>query len=427
MPETAPEHWRIFRGPANWFSLRHPPGWRTEERDGTCALYPPDTSALVTINSIWSHSETVAPLPTLEEIAQQFPGVRAITPLGESTPGLAATTLQGEAVLEEEPVWWKRILQRPRWRAWTMWQLQRPQLRLVVTLIHDGPRDQDLESMTRMILNYLELPDVPADPPEVFALRVLALAKKTHPQYEIALQQDFHLKISSVQLNLANFYRSYIRSPGEFEEIVLPILSTAVKMNTDSAEKISPSLEQVHDQLMPMLYCEQSWKDHLPDICGTPWIAGLVILYVVDEESTYWYVRKDLVDEWNLSLDELHEISLENLESHVEQSPIELGVIAEEHGPAAMIMPHNVDAFNASRLLSETFLRHLRELAEGDLAVGVPGRDFFVAVSSRVPTMIDRVRRRVSEDFTQTDHPLTDRLLFVSADGVSELIDDDGN
>lgn len=427
MPETAPDHWRTFRGPANWFSLRHPPGWRTEERDGTCALFPPDTSALITINTIWCDPEAAVAFPTLEEIARQFPGVRDITEIGESIPGLPANTLQGEAVLEEEPVWWKKIIHRPRWRAWTMWQLQRPQLRLVVTLIHDGPRDPDLESMTRMILNYLELPDVPADPPEVFAQRVLVLARKEYPQIDIELQEDFHLKVSSVQLNLANFYRSYVRSPEEFEEIVLPILSTAVRMNSESQEKIAPSLEQVRDQLMPMLYSEQSWKEHLPETCGIPWVAGLVILYVVDEESTYWYLRQDLVEEWGLSLEELHEIALENLESHIERTPIELGVIAQGDGPAAMIMPQSADAFNASRLLCESFVQHMRQLAAGDLVIGVPGRDFFVAVSARMPTMIERIRQRVAEDFTQTDHPLTDRLLFVSADGVSELIDDDGD
>jgi uncharacterized protein YtpQ (UPF0354 family) len=77
------------------------------------------------------------------------------------------------------------------------------------------------------------------------------------------------------------------------------------------------------------------------------------------------------------------------------------------------------------RLLCQSFLTKLREVAEGDLAVGVPGRDFFVAVSMKRPEMVDRIRSRIREDFRQTDHPLTDRMLLVTADGVSELIDDD--
>jgi hypothetical protein len=42
----------------------------------------------------------------------------------------------------------------------------------------------------------------------------------------------------------------------------------------------------------------------------------------------------------------------------------------------------------------------------------------------KLPEMVTRIRKRVQEDFLQTDHPLTDRMLLVTADGVSELIDD---
>jgi len=51
----------------------------------------------------------------------------------------------------------------------------------------------------------------------------------------------------------------------------------------------------------------------------------------------------------------------------------------------------------------------------------MPNRDFFVALSTDAPDMVRHIRERVREDFSQMDHPLTDKLLLVSADGVSEL------
>jgi hypothetical protein len=69
-------------------------------------------------------------------------------------------------------------------------------------------------------------------------------------------------------------------------------------------------------------------------------------------------------------------------------------------------------------------MSRLREVIGGNFAVGLPGRDFFVAVSLKSPRMLDHVRRKVREDYAQMDHPLTDRLLLVSADGVSELVAD---
>ena len=70
-----------------------------------------------------------------------------------------------------------------------------------------------------------------------------------------------------------------------------------------------------------------------------------------------------------------------------------------------------------------SFTARLRESVGGDLAVGVPGRDFFVAVSLKSPEMLEHVRGRVKEDFGMMDHPLTDRLLLLTADGACEYCD----
>jgi hypothetical protein len=89
-----------------------------------------------------------------------------------------------------------------------------------------------------------------------------------------------------------------------------------------------------------------------------------------------------------------------------------------------MLMPGRADSYNSARLLSEPFMSRLREVIGGNFAVGLPGRDFFVAVSLKSQKMLDHVRRKVREDYAQMDHPLTDRMLLVSADGVSEFVTD---
>jgi uncharacterized protein YtpQ (UPF0354 family) len=106
---------------------------------------------------------------------------------------------------------------------------------------------------------------------------------------------------------------------------------------------------------------------------------------------------------------------------------MEMAVAGSEQEGPTMLMPGRADSYNSARLLSEPFLSRMREVIGGDFAVGVPGRDFFVAVSLKSAQMIDHVRQKVREDYTQTDHPLTDRLLLSSIDGVSELLDDDGD
>jgi hypothetical protein len=358
-------------------------------------------------------------------IVGQFPKSRKIRSLTE--PGLeqVSEALEGEALLQPKLPWLVKLLGGGDWRSWTMWSFVRDRLLIVVTLMHESAmRDRELESMVRMMLSRMELPEVPADPPDVFAKRVLDLTQKKFPLLNAKLADEFHLQIGESSLNLFNFYRAYTREPNSFEKLMLPALTTVVQVQEWGESQTDPPLEIVRERLMPMLYPEDVWKERFSEFVGQPWVAGLVVLYVVDEANAYWYVRNELLDRWSLTGSQLHDIAVGNLQDYFERKPMEMAVAgAEEQGPT-LLMPGRPDSYNSSRLLSETFLARLRDFVGGDLAVGLPGRDFFVAVVANAPEMVDHVRRRVREDFRQTDHPLTDRMLLITADGVSELIDD---
>ncbi|MCA9079582.1 MAG: DUF1444 family protein [Planctomycetaceae bacterium] len=421
---STPEHWHQLTGPSNWFQLAYPPHWQHEERDGAAALRPSGSDAFVAINTIWFDDSRSGASPGLQDIIDQFPKSRHVQRLGTGDFDGLTECVRGEASLAPPVAWWRRLFVKPHWRHWTMWAFRRDQLLIVFTLLHSGERDNELEALTRMMLGTLQIPETPADPPEVFAQHCLQLAQRKFPLLEAKLGEEFQLELGGSRLNLFNFYRAYVRETHKFEEILLPALTTVVQVQEWGTEQTEPPLDAVRDRLMPMLYPEDAWQERFPDFAGSPWVAGLAILYVVDEHNAYWYVRDDLAEKWGLTLDELHEIAIENLQQHFETEPMEMAVAgSEEEGPS-MLMPGKPDSYNACRLLSQPFLAKLRSFVGGDLAIGVPGRDFFVAVSMKAESMLEHVRARVQEDFRQTDHPLTDRMLLITADGVSELIDE---
>lgn len=421
--DSTPEHWITLTGPSNWFELEHPPQWVSEERQGTLAIRPLETDALVAINSVWMARETSGELPTLQDIVSQFPETRNVTAIEESQFG-AVECLRGEAVLSASRKWWEKMLTDGDWRSWTMWSFRRGNLVIVVTLLHAGVRDPEFESIVRMVLASMTICDEPADPPEVFAQKAAELAKKKFPLLEIELIDQFHLQIETSKLNLRNFYRAYVRSPEQFERILLPAFTTAVQVQGWGESETTPDLEIVRERLMPMLYPHDQWQEKFPNVVGTPWIAGLVVLYVVDEANAYWYVRDDLLENWSITAEELHSMTLQNMHDHFERDPMEMAVATAEDGRPTMMMPNNPDTYNTTRLLSESFRTRMREAVMGDLIVGAPGRDFFVALSVKVPEMLSQMRQQVSSDFKNTDHPLTDKLLLLTADGVSELVDE---
>lgn len=425
MPANHPEHWELLQGTANWYQLWRPPQWTVSERSGATTLHLAG-DAFLAIHTFVSTGSPGSPStnPDLFNIVRLFPRARRIRQLSDERLEYLQNAVEGEADLKVAPKWWLKPLVRSDWRRWAMWAFRRGNVFVVATLVHGPTYDPELGSVVRMVLSTLELAEHPADPPEEFANRVLDLARRKFPLLECSRCDDFQIRIGESTVNLFNMYRSYVKQPERFEEILLPALTTVVQVQEWGESQTDPPFEAVKARIMPMLYPESVWRTRFPGFVGTPWIAGLVILYVIDESQAYWYIREGLLENWKLQTEDVHDVAMQNLQQYFEKQPMEVAVAGSEHDGPTMLMPGRADSYNAVRLLSEPFMSRLREVIGGNFAVGLPGRDFFVAVSLKSPRMLDHVRRKVREDYAQMDHPLTDRLLLVSADGVSELVAD---
>lgn len=416
---TAPEHWTRATGPSNWFQISHPPGWESEI-DGTLLhLTSSDGDNTLTLHCIW-FEDGPRPLDAdslaLEEIFPVRRDVVESEPLDIEYENIG---LRGEAVLGPDTPWWKRVVTKREWRSWRVWAVRRESLCLLVISLQAPDFDPEADTLVRMMLESLDFAEPLADPPSMFADHVLAVAQRRFPEYDVQLDDRLQLRLGDSIINLFNLYRSYISTPERFDEIVEPALSTLVEVQNWGPDRLNPELDEVRERIMPMLYPESVWQEHFAEFTAEPWVAGLVILYVVDEDDSYWYIRDDLVEQWAISADELHRLSLLNLEGYFERNSMEFMLTGEPEGPR-LLLPHRADTYNTSRLLSDSFHSSVQDLLGREFIVGAPNRDFFVAVSLGSDDMIDEIRRKVAEDFTRMDHPLSDRLLLVSSDGVSE-------
>lgn len=414
------ENWRALTGPSGWYRLWHPPGWRVREGEGAQTLSPADGGAFLAVSALWSPVSKQARSTLVEGLRKPFPHVRRVRHVAESELPHCVSSRSGETAFNLPARWWQRPFARPEWRAWRMWVLREGPVIVVATLVHGREADPEFTTLCRMVLRSIEFAEQPADPPDVFARRVVELAQRRFPLLECRLEEGLQVSIGDSTLNLFNFYRSYVRAPERFEEILLPALVTVVQVQEWGDAQTKPPLESVRGRIMPMLYPESVWREKFARFVGAPWVAGLAVLYVVDEAQAYWYIPSDLLALWDITTEQLHALSLENLERYFEAHPMGLAVAGSDPGDAALLIPDRSDAYNAARLINGAFTSRLREVAGGDLALGLPGRDFFVAVSLKSREMVEHVRSRVREDFVHVDHPLTDRLLLVTADGVCE-------
>jgi len=93
--------------------------------------------------------------------------------------------------------------------------------------------------------------------------------------------------------------------------------------------------------------------------------------------------------------------------------------MSREDGPN-MIIQSKPDAYNASQVLSKSFYQQARKFLGSEFLTGVPNRDFLLALSLSEAQIIDKIQHNIANDYLTMDHPLTDQLLVVTADGVSE-------
>ena len=421
MTAKVPEHWITSVGPSNWFALHHPPGWTSQTDGNILHLTSSDNRISLTLHCVWLN-ESVKRLEDhslmLEEIFPIRRNVETLEPLDISQENLG---VRGEAVLGPETPWWKRALTPQKWQHWRIRAIKCQSLCVMVIYLQDDEFDPEADTIMRLVMRSIEFAEPLADPPSMFANRVLNIARHQFPGYVCELDDQLQLQLGDSKINLFNVYRRYANSPEQFDEIVQPALDTLHDVQNWDTARLTPSLDEIRSRIMPMLYPEATWKKQFPEFVAQPWVAGLAILYVVDEADAYWYIRQDLIEPWKVSIDDIHEIAINNLNEYFEKNSMEL-MLTGEPDRAQLLLPERPDAYNSARLLSESFHLSLQEILGREFVVGVPNRDFFVAVSLDSSQIIEQVRAKITDDHDRMDHPLSKRLLLVSSDGVSEFV-----
>lgn len=426
MSEQHFDQWVNYTGPAHWYSLSYPTDWVKEENEGILQLSAPDGNATVTISCHW---QSLLPSSNCDsdlniDFDQLFNKYRKIKNRGPLAIEHDSVGYSGEAIIQNSSSWWQNIakwlpIPKKRWQHWKLWLIREHAIQMVVTFFY-APEDHEIYHETvQRILHTVQLSLNPANPPELFANDVLKLAQKKFPLASSQLIAGFRLKFADSEINLTNFYRAYLTSPEQFEKNITTALATILQINEWGPDQTEPDLEEIQSRIMPILISKESWEQNFPNFVGENWIADLAILYVVDESNAYWYIHEFLLEKWNINREQLHEIALKNLDCYFDDQEIELICMSREDGPN-MIIQSKPDAYNASQILSNSFYQQARKFLGSEFLTGVPNRDFLLALSLSEEQVIHKIKHNIASDYLTMDHPLTDQLLIVTADGVSE-------
>ena len=417
------EGWKTVAGPSDWFHCRIPNDWSVKSHPDLVEIFSADGRMKLTIHAFWHSAKKVSPAEFLDPhtIFPRAFGLRKLAALQVSEATSAG--VEGYTILSRDLNFWERLFVPNRKRQWLAWSVRRKSVCLVCTVEQttEAILTSERRKLAKMILNTIDFTEDLVAPPDAFARAILKQARRrfTEPSRRLV---GLQLAISDARINLTSFYRAYVEDPASLDEISERVLDTVDRLLHWDELDLEADLEAVRDRIMPMLTPEGLWKESLTEFVSQPWIARLRIMYVVDEQDAYWYIREGLLNSWNLTQDELHELALSNLSEYFERQSDDMTSVDGTNGPK-LLMPTNADAYNSVQLLYQPFHRRLQRLLGTEFAVGIPNRDFFVAVNLKNTDMLEKVRGKVAADYQTMDHPLTDRILIVSTDGVSEYCD----
>lgn len=419
--------WKDCAGPANWFTFRCPASLTLRKRESQIELCPhgiPAAQPVLTIMAWWDDLglDLVESLPDLDLL---FPNVVMHNRLPSFPMNVTNDVYSGTSHRRPSASLLQRLsllVSQNSCYQWRLWRFQSGNLCVAAIAESQGGRSltSDQLMMCAEILSTLRFSERPAWPPDVFQRQALLLARRYFPLIPAALSAGFTLRLGDSEISLSSLYRLYLQQTDSFQRIVLPGLTSMVRLQELGARFSNPELPDVRDQILPVIV--NSSSQQTADKVLFPWVADLSIGFVIDEDDTYRFVQQRLLEIWCLSPDQLLEIAMENLRTYVEQHPPRF-TLGDESDDGPLLIPVDPSPYNCSLILDPGVRQLLLEQLGQRLVLGLPNRDFFAVMPQSAPQQINRLQRQIRENYSSVEDPLTRRLLLLSADGVSELCD----
>jgi len=255
---------------------------------------------------------------------------------------------------------------------------------------------------------------VPSEP-EAFAEFVAQKLRSMRPSYAVELVGPRELIVNSRRLDLENVFRMVAHEPERGEDIVEHYLDQLFSADADQLGSIS--LDFARPRIMPRIQPE-SLFEHLNRemVAHVPYVNETVIVFVTDLPHMTVSITMEQLVRWRLDPEEAEQIARENLDRYAPDVEIQL-VESKEGGHAAIISEQ--DGYDAARLLMSGLFFRLAPQLGGDFLVAVPARDMFVAMSYEPREFIERLEERVDQDYRRLPYPITNRLFYVTRDGVA--------
>ena len=216
--------------------------------------------------------------------------------------------------------------------------------------------------------------------------------------------------------NLSNMYQQFLGGA-----LVGNIADTLIHTLREAGDVTEIDIPLELERLMPLLKPRDLLaavaKSKVEAIAWRPFITDdLIVALVLDFPQSVRYVRASEVARAGKDFDDLLDLALANL---LERTQGEVYALGDEQTGHMFVMATQ-DGYDATRILLSPLLARLAQQVRGDLIIGIPNRDFFIAFGNANPLLVGQIGQQVKHDAQSRTYPLTD-TLFTFRDGELEV------
>ena len=208
-----------------------------------------------------------------------------------------------------------------------------------------------------------------------------------------------------VDVPLDEPFARYRAAPERKDEIVAGVVDD-VQGGLEDGLSETP-LADVRADLMPLLKGRFELRTYGFRPAQTPFPGGLAVIYAVDGEDAFTLVRPEDVERWGTTLEELHELALDNL---LAQTNEEEPLLCEPSGGQQLCGWASGDGYDAARMVVPELRDQIVEELGGPAAYAVPMENVFIALALDVletGNTEQLFRVKLQRDFQTSEDPLS--------------------
>jgi len=251
---------------------------------------------------------------------------------------------------------------------------------------------------------------------EEFLENVVEVVQQRFPLAKLErIEGSFALRVNGRVAGLENVFRGAMLKPDTVQHQIERWAVELIRVSEGTPDE-EADFEKLKDRILPAVINEAFAEAASAQLVQQPFVADLKIVYALDSDRTISYIQRSMVNQWNITDEDLHEIAIENLVKR--SDAIAAQAAQNEDGQIDLILFQTLDGYDAARLLLPTLHDRLKEHLGSPFCAGIPNRDILLCFRNEDQT-VSRLREQIAKDFGQMPHQVTAQLLLVTADGIA--------